>query len=721
MVSFLNSHASSLPRMHLSRWEDVRASLPSLLHHVIRHIMRDPLLFIWQFLTAPLWLGSGIPLPGYPTIRTTASTIDTHLNASFDGAAGPAHYLDEQIRSLSRRFWLAGMCAAAFRGFTIGTIICTIWAIGGVRNITSDPYLSGLLALMMTGALLGAAFGFVTRPSAMRIATMLDRTFHLDERLTTAFDPTLMAGPVIPNSMRRLQLADAANGFAEIHGDVRGAAVLPVREAVIAVLAAICLVTALLFSIAGDQIPATTNAVVPAFVPSSERFVRQQQELEAQQQAKQRAALAQSPKPSQDADEQGKATKDLSTVGTALKDQPLTKSASHSITSGDYSGASKSLHDNAAAAKNLPQDQRNALAGKLEEAASAISPGNKDLASASKQAAADLRAGGDQATQGLNSLADQIDKTGKKATPNQEAGAAQPNSSASESNSSPNQQSQSQSNQQDQQSQAQQSQASKQSGSTQSQQPASSNTNDPGSGMAAQPGIGSEPQQNPAGQSASQQKSGSAAGSGQSSQPQAGSGGSPGSQQSGQQAGTGTGQSSTSASNRSGQSAQSKGSDANGKPGSSSNPASGANSSQQPGTGGGGGQTNGTNQSAAGQNKPGSGASTSQPAGKSDTAGNGKAGNPPPGNNTTGSNTGNPPSAQSGDQTLVLQGTSNDNSVGTGNDIGSSSSGSGSGSGVASGNATQGKVGPAGPDSNHVPDAYRDIVKGYFNGDGTTP
>lgn len=717
MVSFLNSHAPSLPRMSLSRWEEVRTTLSAHLNQLIRHILRDPLLFIWQFLTAPLWLGSGIPLPGYPTTRTTTSTTDTRLNASFDGSNGPDYYLDEQIRSLSRRFWLAGIGAAAFRGFTIGTIICTIWAIGGLRNITSDPYLSGLLALMITGALLGAAFGFVTRPTAMRVATMLDRTFHLDERLTTAFDPTLSAGAVIPTSMRRLQLADAANGFAEIRGDVRGAAVLPVREAVIAVLAAICLVTALLFSIAGNQIPTTSNAVVPAFVPSSERFVRQQQELEAQQQAKQRASLAQSPKPSQNADEQGKATKDLSSVGAALKDQPITKSASDSITSGDYSGASKSLHENAAAAKNLPQDQRNALAGKLDKAASAISPDNKDLASASKQAAADLRAGGDQATQGLNSLADQIDKTGKKASPNQATGAAQPNSSAAGSNSNSSQQQ----SQPGQQSQAQQSQASQQGGSSPSKQPASSNTSDPGSGMAAQPGIGSEPQQNPAGQSASQQKSGSAAGSGQSSQAQAGSGGSPGSQQAGQQAGTGTGQSSTSASNSSGQSAQSKGSDSSGKSGASSNPASGANSSQQAGTGGGAGQTNGTNQNAAGQNNPGSGASTNQPAGKSDTAGNGKAGNPPPGNNNTGSNSGNPPSAQSGDQSLVLQGTSNDNSVGTGNDIGSSSSGSGSGSGVASGNATQGKVGPAGPDSNHVPDAYRDIVKGYFDGDGTTP
>ena len=712
MVSFLNSHAPSMPRIPASRLGEMRTTLPALFHKARRHVLRDPLLVIWQLLTAPLWLGSGIPMPGYPAIRTTA--VDSNLGSLFDDSAGPAHYLDDQIRALSRRFWLASMCAAAFRGFTIGTIVCTIWAIGGLRNITSDPHVYELLALAIVGALAGAAFGFVIRPPAMRVATMLDRTFHLDERLTTAFDPTLAA--ITPGPMRRLQLADAANGFAEIHGDVRGAAVLPVREAVIAVLAAICLVTALLFSIAGDQIPATTNAVVPAFVPSSERFVRQQQELESQQEAKQRAALAQAPKPSANADEQSKATKDLSTLGSALKDQPLTKPASDSISSGDYSGASKSLRDNAAAAKDLPQDERNTLAKKLEEAASAISPDNKDLADSSKQAAADLRAGGDQATKGLNDLADQIDKTGENATPKQAAGAAQPNTSATGSDSASSQKSSPNS-----QSQAQQSQASQQGGNSQPKQPASSNTSDPGSGMAAQPGIGSEPQQNPAGQSASQQKSGNAAGSGQTSQSQAGAGA--GSQQAGQQsnAGAAAGQSSSPANNGGGQSAQSQGSDSSGKSGTSSNPSSGKSSSQQAGTGSGAGQTNGTNQGAPGQNNSGAGASTSKPEGKSDTAGNGKAGNPPPGNDNPGSNTGNPPSAQSGSQSLVLQGTSADNSVGTGNDIGSSSSGSGSGSGAASGNATQGKVGPAGPDSNHVPDAYRDIVKGYFDGDGTTP
>ncbi|MGI8485667.1 MAG: hypothetical protein ACR2OU_15570 [Thermomicrobiales bacterium] len=710
MVSFLNSHVSSISRMPATQWGEIRTRLPAFVHKARRHILLDPLLFLWQLLTAPLWLGSGIPMPGYPAIRPTA--IESKLNSSIDDFTSPVHYLDEQIQALGRRFWLAGIFAAAFRGFTIAAIACTIWAIGGLGKFTSNPNLRELLALALIGALVGAAFGFVIRPSAMRIASMLDRTFQLDERLTTAFDPTLTA--ITPGPMRRLQLADAANGFAEIRGDVRGAAVLPVREAVIAVLAAICLVTALLFSISGNQIPATSNAVVPAFVPSSERFVREQQELESQKQAEQRAALAQTTKPSANTDEQGKATKDLSTVGTALKDQPLTKSASNSISSGDYSAASKSLRDSAAAAKDLPQDQRNALAKNLDDAASTISPANKDLADASKQAATDLRAGGDQATKGLNDLADQIDKTGEKATPNKEAGAAQPATSDTGSSSSSNQTSSSSS-----QSQAQQSQASQQGGNTQSKQPASSTTSDPGSGMAAQPGIGSEPEQNPAGQSASQQKSGNASGSGQSSQAQPGAGAGP--QQAGQQSGASAGQSSSSANNSAGNPAQSQGSDSNSSPGTSSDPSSGKASSQQAGTGGGAGQTNATNPGSPGQDNSGAGTSANKPAGPSDTAGNGKAGNPPPGNDNPGSNTGNPPSAQSGNQSLVLQGTSGDNSVSTGNDVGSSSSGSGGGSGAASGSATQGKVGPTGPDSNHVPDAYRDIVKGYFDGDGTTP
>jgi hypothetical protein len=681
--------------------------------------LHDPLLLIWQIVTAPFWIGSGVPLPSRPTPRTIQRSIADSISTQ---AITPGVYLETHLQSLVRRFWVAWIFSSIIRGFTFGTLVGTIWTIGGVLKLVDPPFATGLISLIVIGSILGGGFGATTRPSTIRIAAMLDGTFHLDERLTTAFDPSLTS--ISPTAMRRLQLADAANAFAEISEDIHGAAVLPIREAVIGVLAGICLLTALLFNIAGSAIPATADAIVPAFVPSSERFARHQQELESQQ----RVSLTQPVKTSQAADQTANAAKDLSTVGAALETQPVTKPANDDISTGNFGKASQSLRDAASSAANLPQADRNALAKKLDEAAAAISPQNQDLAKASTQAASDLRAGGEQATNGLNDLADQIDATGKKATSqDKQAEGAPPESSAS--NSSSDQQTSADSPAQQGQPQSDQSQQA-----NQSQQPSSSSstTNDPGSGMAAQPGIGNEPQKSATDGQQEQtgqpgQPGGAKSGSGEPPQSQPGAG----SQQAGQQPGAGAGstqengagKSPASASGTGGsQSQQSEGSGSSGKPGSSSNPSSGSNPSQTAGTGSGAGQASNEDQSKSTTQKNSSSSGTgANKKSTSDSGGVGKAGDPPPGNADTSQSSNDNPSVQTGDQSLVLQGTSDKDSIGTGNDIGSSSSGSGSADGTAAGNATQGQVGPAGPDSNHVPDAYRDVVKGYFNGDGTTP
>lgn len=709
-----SSSASSTPLPHF-KIRNARAQFAESgraswrrLAAVARH---DPLLLIWQIVTAPFWIGSGVPLPSRPTPRTIQRSVADSMSTQ---AIAPGVYLETHLQSLVRRFWVAWIFSSIIRGFTLGTLVGTIWTIGGVLKLVDPPFATGLISLIVIGSILGGGFGSTTRPSTIRIAAMLDRTFHLDERLTTAFDPSLTS--VSPTAMRRLQLADAANAFAEIREDIHGAAVLPIRETVIGVLAGICLLTALLFNIAGSAMPATVDAIVPAFVPSSERFARHQQELESQQ----RVSLTQPVKTSQAADQTANAAKDLSTVGAALETQPVTKPANDNISTGNFGKASQSLRDAASSAANLPQEDRNALAKKLDEAAAAISPQNQDLAKASTQAASDLRTGGEQATNGLNDLADQIDATGKKATSQDKQAEGAP-SESSASNSSSDQQTSSDSPAQQGQPQSGQSQQAKQ-----SQQPSSSSStaNDPGSGMAAQPGIGSEPQKS-ATDGQPGQPGGAKSGSGESPQSQPGAG----SQQAGQQPGSGAGstqengagKSPSSASGTGGsQSQQSEGSGSSGKPGSSSNPPSGSNPSQTAGTGSGAGQASNEDQSTTQKNPSSSGAGANQKS-TSEPGGVGKAGNPPPGNGDTSQSSNDNPSVQTGDQSLVLQGTSDKDSIGTGNDIGSSSSGSGSADGTAAGNATQGQVGPAGPDSNHVPDAYRDVVKGYFNGDGTTP
>lgn len=712
-----SSSASSAP-LPRSRGRNARAQFAESGRASWRRLtavaLHDPLLLIWQIVTAPFWIGSGVPLPSRPTPRTIHRSVADSMSTQ---AIAPGVYLETHLQSLVRRFWVAWIFSSIIRGFTLGTLVGTIWTIGGVLKLVDPPFATGLISLIVIGSILGGGFGSTTRPSTIRIAAMLDRTFHLDERLTTAFDPSLTS--VSPTAMRRLQLADAANAFAEIREDIHGAAVLPIREAVIGVLAGICLLTALLFNIAGSAIPATADAIVPAFVPSSERFARHQQELESQQ----RVSLTQPVKTSQAADQTANAAKDLSTVGAALETQAVTKPANDNISTGNFGKASQSLRDAASSAANLPQADRIALAKKLDEAAAAISPQNQELAKASTQAASDLRAGGEQATNGLNDLADQIDATGKKATSqDKQAEGAPPESSAS--NSSSDQQTSSDSPAQQGQPQSGQSQQAKQ-----SQQPSSSSStaNDPGSGMAAQPGIGNEPQKSATDGQQGQpgQPGGAKSGSGESPQNQPGAG----SQQAGQQPGAGAGstqengagKSPSSASGTGGsQSQQSEGNGSSGKPGSSSNPPSGSNPSQTAGTGSGAGQASNEDQSTTQKNPSSSGAGANQKS-TSNPGGVGKAGDPPPGNGDTSQSSNDNPSARTGDQSLVLQGTSDKDSIGTGNDIGSSSSGSGSADGTAAGNATQGQVGPAGPDSNHVPDAYRDVVKGYFNGDGTTP
>ncbi|MCC6314708.1 MAG: hypothetical protein IT337_11940 [Thermomicrobiales bacterium] len=57
----------------------------------------------------------------------------------------------------------------------------------------------------------------------------------------------------------------------------------------------------------------------------------------------------------------------------------------------------------------------------------------------------------------------------------------------------------------------------------------------------------------------------------------------------------------------------------------------------------------------------------------------------------------------------------------TSSDGGSALAGSGAGVTTGGGDAAQQKVGAAGPDSNHVPAGYRDVVERYFSDDGSAP
>ncbi|MGC4192684.1 MAG: hypothetical protein QM589_16195 [Thermomicrobiales bacterium] len=685
-----------------SSLEEIVAAASSRGRHLANRIARrwrdDPILVMWQIATAPLWVGSGVPIPDRPLIPTLHRDGD----ASLEDVA-QSEWLYGQMRALTDRFWLAWIASATLRGIALGAVACMLWTLGAIQAWLPQPRMLPFVAVVILGALVGLAFGLVNRPSVPRVATMLDRTFALHERMITAFTPS--PGDLSPR-IRGIQLADAANAFEEIRADVRGAAVLPLREMVIAGLAGIALITTLLFNIASTGIPQADPVQIPAFVPSSERFAREAQEQKAQQladAAKQPPAAA-APETTPGSSESAGELGGLRAVGNALGTNPVTEPSASSIAQGDFPGAKNQLEQNAQAAASLPQAERDALADELDRAADGMEDG--DLKDATRKAADGLREGGDAAVTGLNDLADQIGKSGEQATTQGQASESGLDQQSSAQTSS------SQSGQNGQGGDSGQGAQSGNSGNAQSSDAsAGAPQGDPGSGVAAAPGIGSDP----SGDGQGQQSDGSGSQSG-SSQDQAGQAGQAG--QSGQQGQAGQ---------SSGASSQGDGSQpggtTSGQPGSSgqssdsgSNP-SGSDASGSQGSGTSSGTSSG-NPSDAKQGG-GDGGSEQKP---SDTAQDGKASsNPPPGDSQQSSSSGDAQPTTGGNETLVLQGTSDDSGVATGNDTGSSSSGSGSGAGAASGSAKQGAVGPAGPDSNRVPERYRDLVKAYFDGDGLPP
>ena len=668
----------------------------------------DPMLAVWQAITAPLWRGSGIPVPRRPVLR--AQPLDGELDRSLIATPQGA-WLASQVQGLTRRFWLAWMASAALRGIALGTIACTLWTLGAIQGVLPQPRLLPVVLVVVLGGLVGLAFGIVNRPTVTRVATMLDRTFDLHERTITAFTP---APDGIAPRIRAIQIADAANAFEEIRGDVRGAAVLPLREMVIAALAGIALITALLFNVASAGIPATEPARIPAFVPSSERFAREAQAQKAQQladAAKQPPAAA--PETTPGSEGQAGALGDLRAVGNALGTNAVTEPSASRIAQGDFPGAKDQLEANAQAAASLPQAERDALADELDRAAAGMEDG--DLKDVTEKAADGLREGGDAAVTGLDELAGQIGASGEQATTQgqpSESGQGQASSqSADTSRQSPS-------------SSAQGGQAEggtdqgARSAETGDGQPGSATSNgapqgDPGSGVAAAPGIGSDPaesgqgQQSPGDGGSGSQQNASAGG-------QAGSAGQAG--QSGQQGQASSGSSSQGGGAQPGASSGQSGS--SGQNGETGQPSGNSETGGSQGGGASGGTTMPNDEGNPSQGGGGSG-NEQKP---SERAQDGKASSdPPPGSATKDGASSDAPPPAGGNETLVLQGTSDEDGVATGNDTGSSSAGSGSGAGAASGSATQGTVGPAGPDSNRVPERYRELVKAYFDGDGLPP
>jgi hypothetical protein len=648
------------PRPRLGVWwqgiEDALADVP------------NRKLLLWRALWLPYWLGSDVPAPQLPGRNMTVP----------DG--GPAgNQVISIMDQIARRVWTQRALNIMARSCWLGILAGFFWL---ALELSGGPDLTvkSLVILWVAFLVPGLVLALLARPSRQTVARMLDRSFHLHERMSTALGNL---GRELPAPDQRatvvyLQIADTANVATELRHHPAFKVRAPVREIVAAIAIALFLASLFFLRGASGHIPAIADSPVPRFTPATER-IAQQAENAAASQVTDQAAPSTAEVEAQ-AQRSQEARRDLQELAQALDDHAVTRSAADAIQRGDYEAAASELRDLSQNADQLSPEAREGLAQDLEQAAAGMSEGSKELANSSRQAAEGLREGGDPAKEGVRDLGDAVEKTGDEVVSQQEladqmrqAQAAAANGQQAQSSAS------SQSNDASQaaaESQYRPGQQSNQSG----------QTGDPNSGADAQPGQGQQPS-NQEGQEGPQQSS-------QSQQD---------AQQGGQQG-------------------------AQGQQGQSDQP---AGDGQEPGQGPGGqpdpnlsGQPNDSETGASSESNRGDGAGSGA---NGEQENNGETGS----NQDGGGQEGQPPSADlvendqkqgkgTGPQedprdAVQLARSPDGESVQTSGDSGSSTLGSGSGVSVSGGTSVQGEVGQAGPDSNRVPPAYRSLVESYFS------
>ncbi|HET7095018.1 MAG TPA: hypothetical protein VFI22_16115 [Thermomicrobiales bacterium] len=605
---------------------------------------------LWQALWAPWWVWSDMPAPLFPEREPT-------LTGEL-GLAGAA--VVGGIDAVRRRLWLRHALHPVVRSVWLTLALGCVWML---VDLAGGPAINWPALAVGGGVLLalGIVFAAWRRPSRWETARVLDRSFGLQERMSTA---VIDLGRGVPHSGERasvayLQMADAANAIEAVRRDRVLGPKIPVREIVTVVFLSLVLVALAFLRGVGGGIPPLAKPAVPVFTPAVQRpepvqpaaAPGPQQLPPTVDEVKQRS------------DQSNKAQHDLQALANALQNHAVTSSAADDIAQGDYPQAANELRDLAPNANQISPSSRSALANDLDKAAGQMTDANAPLQQAAQNAASGLRQGDQPAQQGVQNLADAVEQTGQQVVSQQELA-----------------------------SQMQQAQAAQRAGAAA-----------PGS-----PGQSGQPQQAQAGQPGANQSGDAAQGSdaqaGDAGQGQTGQGSQQGQGQQGAQSGEGQ----PGAAGQPGQGEQGAG-QAGAQPGpngqrdgSGGAPQAGDQASQGDGAGSGD-----ANQAAPPDRASGASGGQQQadqngvPAQQRVTNGDGKGGDPGP--------------AQPVNQTLELPaGPPSNQSVQTSDNGGSSMRGSGAGVTAGSGSAVQGEVGEAGPDSNRVPPDYRSVVERYF-------
>ena len=615
---------------------------------------------LWHALWAPYWVASETPAPEWPWPK--AGRMPARPGEL--GLAG-----DVVVRGLDqarRRLWARNALAAVVRGLWLGVAVACLWLL--VELAGGPParwaWLVGVGAVALG---LGVVFALLARPTIRRTARMLDRSFTLQERLTTAVDHL---GRGVPREGERasvvyLQMADAANVVVELRRNPALGVKIPVRELVLAIFWGLILAALFFLRGVGGDIPPLVAAGVPVFTPAVERTPEP-----AAVPAEASALAPTVEEVRQRAERANETQRDLQSLAAALQDHAVTRTAADAIGEGAYEAAADDLRELAPSADRLSPEAREELARDLQEAASRMSAGGDELSQAAQEAASGLRQGEQPAQEGVRALGDAVEETGGQIASRQELAEQMRQAEAAEERGEQGQQDQ------------------------QGEQGLQGQPGQPGEPGAARPGQAGAPGE---GQPAAGEPGGAGeARPGQAGQPGEGEAapgqeGAQGGQPGGQQGQPGEGQ---------------PGGQPGGEgeqPGAPGGEASG--DGERSGQGGGAGS--GDSQENGGEGEPGgSGGEGQEEAGQGvpaeERVSQGDGG---------GVETGEPEPVT---ETIQLPPGGNGEGVQTSNDAGGSRAGTGAGVTAGAGTTVQGEVGETGPDSNRVPPAHRAVVERYF-------
>jgi hypothetical protein len=618
-------------------------------------------------LTAPWWAWSDLPRLPVPTRNPALPS---------GGVAGDwvVHGLDR----IATRVWIQRMLAIVARGLWLTVLAGCLWLtvdlLGG-PEFDRTVWLAIGTVVMLCSLVIAA----LSRPSRAQVARMLDRSFTLQERVSTALGNIGkdLPAPGEHASVVYLQVADAANAITIAQAQPAFRLRPPARELVMVIALALAFAALAFARGAGGSVPPTQTNVVPEFVPAAQRFVQPEAEPTPPdaQNAPSVADVQQMVQTSIDNQQ------DLQALADTLSDHALTREAAEQIQQGNYGQAAEELRDVASQSDQLSQTERDDLAGDLSQAASQMSDGNQSLSDATQQAADGLKEGGEPAKAGVRDLANAVEQSGQQVQSSESLDQAMQQAQQNEAANPGQGQDASQS----------------QDGAQQGQQPAGqqSDGGDPQQGASAsgqesgQPGEAESSSGADAESGIGQDSQSSNGEPGQGAPAEDGDDGAPG-----QPSGSGQGQQAQGGQASDGQSSQSSNSDQTNAEG---------HANQSSGAGGESGDEN-----AQGGESANTGGKTTNASPSKDPSKASVSDAAPSGSDTSGA-------PQDDREAVQLSRAPEGESVQIGGSSGASSLGPGAGVTVSSGSTQQGEVGQSGPDSNHVPPEYRSIVESYFS------